>query len=341
LWLPSLWIQRIGVSTQVASGRIKLLLPVKQVMKTLSDLGNEIAKRIQVLDDARAKSAVSSWRKRDSLSPIQFLGASTGLNRARLDAILEGGEVADVFELRRDLEPNDLTAVARMAGRAPAPAETRKLIDLIRMEEKGDMSRLDALSRKASRALRSQKPFDQGSEIARWFRGEILGIDGGERVDPAAELEKLRVRIKNAELSSHVDAVSIWDKKRGPVVFFNTKGKHSQGNAGPRATLAHELCHMLLDRDGALPFAEVMGGSLPRHIEARARAFAAELLLPKDIAGAAFTEGKDPKTVVRRLREKYAVSKEIVAWQAKNSEQHLGADVEAFLRTLVSYPERF
>jgi hypothetical protein len=41
----------------------------------------------------------------------------------------------------------------------------------------------------------------------------------------------------------------------------------SDVNGAMRFTLAHELCHLLVDRKGSLPVAEVLGGATPNRPE--------------------------------------------------------------------------
>jgi Zn-dependent peptidase ImmA (M78 family) len=108
-----------------------------------------------------------------------------------------------------------------------------------------------------------------------------------------------------------------------------------------RATYAHELAHLLLDRTTALPLAEVIGGRAVGSTEERARAFAAQLLLPKEEAGRALASTTDPAQTVRSLQSRYGVSQEIIAWQARNSDVQLSAEVHAVLRSFVSRPWRF
>jgi Zn-dependent peptidase ImmA (M78 family) len=75
--------------------------------------------------------------------------------------------------------------------------------------------------------------------------------------------------------------------------------------------------------------------------EERARAFAAQLLLPKEEAGQAFASTTDPEHTVLTLQRRYGVSKEIVAWQARNSDIQLSAEVHSVLRRFVSRPRMF
>lgn len=75
--------------------------------------------------------------------------------------------------------------------------------------------------------------------------------------------------------------------------------------------------------------------------EARARAFAAEFLLPRRVAGARMAVTQDPPRTLRGLQASFGVSAEVVAWQARNGEVSLPPDVLQFLRTRVSRPDNF
>ena len=52
---------------------------------------------------------------------------------------------------------------------------------------------------------------------------------------------------------------------------------------GKRFTIGHELCHILFDRTRAQRIAHVSGSWAPPGIERRANAFAAYLLMPRDL----------------------------------------------------------
>jgi Zn-dependent peptidase ImmA (M78 family) len=206
---------------------------------------------------------------------------------------------------------------------------------------------LDALADEARSVLAELEDrfaHDQGRAVARWLR-ERLSIADASRVEPEAILQSWRVPIPTIELSPRdLDAISIWGPKHGPAVIINRNGRHARMN-GLRATLAHEVGHLIMDRRDALPVAEVMGGRISRLVEARARAFAAELLLPESVAGNAIIEPRTKKDlvgVVRRMSEWYGASLEIVAWQARNAHDgKLPPLTRTYLRSLVSNPEGF
>ncbi|HTQ43000.1 MAG TPA: ImmA/IrrE family metallo-endopeptidase [Polyangiaceae bacterium] len=143
------------------------------------------------------------------------------------------------------------------------------------------------------------------------------------------------MRVDEAHLDwPGLEAVACWGARRGPAILVNVRGTHSRGKSGRRSTLAHELCHLLVDRARALPLAEVLGGRAPLEAEQRANAFAAELVLPRAVAGAAL-RGADVKSSVASLERAYGASAQIIAWQAIRSGHPLSKAVVAHLRALV------
>jgi hypothetical protein len=99
-----------------------------------------------------------------------------------------------------------------------------------------------------------------------------------------------------------------------------------------------------MDRDSALPAAEVLGGRVSEVVEKRARAFAAEILMARSFAGAQFsplTTEDDADATMRLLARTFRVSNEVIAWQVRNSGSPLHADVRAYLRAVVTFPERY
>lgn len=68
---------------------------------------------------------------------------------------------------------------------------------------------------------------------------------------------------------------------RAPLVLLNENcARHADAEGKPmrsgiRFTLAHELCHLLIDRDSGSQLALVSGPWAPKAVEQRANAFAA------------------------------------------------------------------
>jgi Zn-dependent peptidase ImmA (M78 family) len=143
-------------------------------------------------------------------------------------------------------------------------------------------------------------------------------------VDPECILSGWGVQICEIELPDSaidLDAVAVWGPRHGPVVLMNTsEGARCSHEYGRRSTLAHEICHLLLDREHGLPMAEVLGGLTPESLEQRARAFAVEFLLPRSQAIAAMHGGGSVESILAGLKDKYQVSREVAAWQIVNAD---------------------
>lgn len=329
----------------VVAGEVKADIPFRSVVSTLGALGDELAKRLCDISDARAQAAVHAWESREEIALKDRLAIAIGVTAQRLEELSAGSTLADMFELSTQFEPNELVAAARMMGDALSPKHMKNVLARLRRVKPRASERLGQYTQAVKdmrEETRDAPPFDQGYALARWFRKEVLRIPDMERVDPEGFLTSQGVDVQRASLDTElIDAICVWGPRHGPSILLNSEGRHNSGAAGLRATLAHELCHVLADRDGALPFAEVLGGRVSRRVEARARAFAAELLAPIGEVGPAFASSSDPRQTMRALQRRYMVSQEVIAWQARNSGQTLPSATWEYLRTCVSRPGRF
>ena len=70
-------------------------------------------------------------------------------------------------------------------------------------------------------------------------------------------------------------------------VAVNRSFSHGDAAGVRRFSLAHELCHLLIDRDRAVSLAVASGPWAPLDLERRANAFAAAFLMPSELVGAA------------------------------------------------------
>jgi Zn-dependent peptidase ImmA (M78 family) len=80
---------------------------------------------------------------------------------------------------------------------------------------------------------------------------------------------------------------------------------------------------------------------MPEAVEVRARAFAAELLLPRALAAEAFRSSHGVEHARPIVASRFGISSEIFAWQVKNSGVHLDDREMVQLRRLVSRPSAF
>jgi len=91
-----------------------------------------------------------------------------------------------------------------------------------------------------------------------------------------------------------------------------------------RVNAAHELCHLLVDSRHGFSAVDVLGGRMPPRMEQRAKAFAAEFLLPNSEAGEIWREAGSPieidavRHVVTRLCAIYKVTDSVASWQLEH-----------------------
>lgn len=340
---PSVWLIREGNMCWVSTRSAAVLVPFRVVEEALRGFADAVISRLADIDE-RASAVRARWDARAHTTTGEFVAIATGLERGVLSQLQGDHDPASFWELNaNDFTVTELMAAARLAAALPT-TDTDKMLEAIRSAPRRDTSALDTLSTEALRQVPTGPewyPYDQGYLVAGWLRAQI-SADSQEAVDPEELLRQWDVQIQAIKLSTDaVDAVASWGPRHGPVVILNKSGAHNKSRQGSRATYAHEIAHLLLDRTTALPLAEVMGGRAVGSTEERARAFAAQLLLPKEEAGQALASTTDPERTVRSLQRHYGVSREIVAWQARNSDIQLSAEVHAVLRRFVSRPWRF
>ena len=123
-------------------------------------------------------------------------------------------------------------------------------------------------------------PGEQGSRLGE-AACELLGIDSKGWIDIHSILDAADIRITDVELSdTELRAVSIFGPTQRPHVLVNSNSRWAQSSAARRFTLAHELCHLILDREYGDELAIASGPWAPVGIEQRAKAFAAAFLMP-------------------------------------------------------------
>jgi len=252
--------------------------------------------------------------------------AATGWSAASLKRLAGGGSTPRIeraFGLQSGEESiaSPLAWAARMVG-PRNPKALRALFAPLLASPAGDASALEAWRKKCPPL--SGEPFEQGYELAKWLRDtSTLGPQQPFEID--GFLAALGVRVIDEPAPGlAADAICVWKLDRtGPVVVVNSRGPHAQGHRGRRATLCHELCHLLVDFGGrVLPMAEAKAAGAPASLEARCNAFAAELLIPREAASEYFRDvtlaGVEP--AVEYLAQHYRASRAIVAWQVLNSD---------------------
>lgn len=343
--IPPLWIIREGNLSWIASETKLVRAAHEEIRDTLVQLGDAIANRLSLApEDADPATLIKAWQNRGAIATSDKLRIATGLAPADLASLEAHTEPQDFWETGEDpLELNELIAVARMASTLPL-GEVATILEEVRKAPLIETPALDELSDSAQLLLEdtiTSPPYEQGHVVAEWLRSQIRTGETA-RVDPISLLGDWGIEVREVEINStQVDAFACWGERHGPAIILNPRGKHNRSKGGRSATLAHEIGHLLMDRSDALPLVEVIGGRTSPLVEARARAFSAELLLPRRIAGAKMAHERNPESSLKSLQSTFGVSQELVAWQARNSGVRLSSSIESFLRGKVSAPESF
>lgn len=325
--LPSLWLlpegKRVCVATQ---GRTRWL-PERDAVAPLEAFCTAIADRLGGVHHPRARAATAAWRerRRTDEDPVELFTGWSADELAGLGAWLPP----------RARPVGLVTALARAVRGAMSPSDLKRVLQAVHAGEPVAPARVPP----AFDGTLTGLPHEQGFALAQWLRAQLDA--GDERVDPQDLLKALGTRIVRLRLSSsrNIDALAAWVDRRHPVVILNEVGAHSRSKAGQRASLAHELCHLLVDAQDSLPLAEAIGGPMPREVEQRARAFAAEFLAPR--AAVASLHQGDAQATVKAAATRFGVSAEIAAWQLRNSGVALSNAERSRLKQLVSRPAGF
>lgn len=215
---------------------------------------------------------------------IERLGAAYGIDADRLwdepIVLAHGDGIAVLTSLEEYANVSDLVR-ARMIQAASA---AKDLVTLRRLlgEVGPPLPSLRAIDPQAP-------PFEQGADLAASLRS-ALGLGAGP-IPSMRDLVATRlpgIGVLHANLgTSGAAGLAFADAVRGPAIVLNAEGKN--GNAAVRRfSLAHELCHLLIDWNRAEPLAMVSGFLSDQALEReqRANAFAVRLLCPQS-----FVEG--------------------------------------------------
>ncbi|NCC37332.1 MAG: ImmA/IrrE family metallo-endopeptidase, partial [Chloroflexia bacterium] len=279
--------------------------------------------------------AQQRWAERHQRARAHYLNIVTGLETDELRALTGNLEANDQalsawFDepAAKDLgqHPGELLMAARMTASTLGPEQQRKLLCALKALPSVTTPGLDRLSAQAPSSLtHDEPPYVQGYQLAQWLRQQ-LAIPDDAPICPERYLKDWGVHLDRINMAAGIDAVAAWGARHGPAVLVNIDA-HSRASTenGLRTTLAHEICHLLIDRAEALPVAEVLGGQVPRWAEQRANAFAAELLLPRAQAARACREAADLIEAATHLERAFRVSRELTMNQINNSDigQHL------------------
>jgi len=324
IFLPDLMLVREGsfywLSCEGQSHRI----PFQTMVDLLEEWGGKLAEQIQGSSELRDQQALLLWEGRARIDERQFLQLRTGLQETELEELVINQDSNTFWELDAANNDSELMAAARLSGGILGIDAQRKILGMVRTIPRRETLSLDKLAVVAKQVLSTvdeAKPYKQGYQLAQWLR-EMEQNDGS--FDPESLIRRWGVLVQEVVIpNSAIDAVACWGPRHGPVIILNTGvGARPSTCNGRRSTLAHEICHLLVDREDSLPLAEVLGGVTSPWVEKRARAFAAELLLPRKLASTILPKGAstaDVDHILEQLPQKFGVSRKLAIHQLVNS----------------------
>ena len=147
----------------------------------------------------------------------------------------------------------------------------------------GDSVPMASRCRAAPTGDPDDSPWQQGYALAEELQNDLDGCVDHERVDVEAILERLGVDVAEASLSDRsIQGVAIAGPRHRSGIVWNRNNHFNADSRGLRFTLAHELCHLLFDRNVGQRLAVASGPRAPPSLERRANAFAAMLLMPTE-----------------------------------------------------------
>ncbi len=187
--------------------------------------------------------------------------------------------------IENSLFVEELSPIKLMFG-AVSPRIDRKDVEIIlRWLEnalKSSRNEIDFNITSGSRINFSVSPAEDGYGLAENFLDEI-----GKEVDTITDIDVIykdfNIHQQTIELNdTNIRAITVVLRDLQPMVAVNLNCRFNQGYEGFRFTLAHELCHILHDRQHGRSLAIVSGPWAAIELEKRANAFAAMLLMPRD-----------------------------------------------------------
>lgn len=253
-------------------------------MAWLAGLGNRssqvaraVTETLSSVDERIRQSIISTRRS----TPLVVVGSAYA--RLLYGAVSPATDLSDVLLLTRSIVENYVDDAASWLSGLDLPLDVAEISQL--------------------------SPGEQGSRLGE-KACELLCGDSADWIDVESVVSRLDIAVSEIELSDvEVRAVSVFGPTQRPHVFRNARTRWGQTSAVNRFTLAHELCHLLLDREYGDELAIATGPWAPLAIEQRANAFAAAFLMPtwllRDALIGETARADDPdtiKSVSARLR---------------------------------------
>jgi len=345
--LPPLWFIRQGDRMLVETRSALRSVTFEDARAALRRAGDDIATHLQATRDDRWSDLLKAWRTRDQGDPTILLAWAASLDRNVAEAFAREGVLAAPHDVAEAANDNDeLRIAARMASALPQE-QIRQIIALVKSFEKCAAQPLNDLGIEVrayiAKSSADRRPFEQGEAAAHFVR-TYLKLSTEDMVDVFSVVDDLGVSLHPESVEpSTLFALAVWGPRHGPAVLLNELAMpypaqiDFRDNWLARVTLAHELCHLLLDQEHTLTAVEVLHSRMPLDIERRAKAFAGEFLLPGSVAADIWKKAKSPRSLIELetlagdLSREYGVTKNVAAWKLEHGLNKIDVDLRVLL----------
>jgi hypothetical protein len=352
--LPHFWMLREGDRMICDTGRESWRLPFFAVAAELAAAGDLIADHLMRVAPEKWDRVVDAWKRRDEIGDIDLVAWSAGVEPEVAEELIDRGAIkapASFSDAANDDDP--LLIAARMAGELPTDQIVR-IIEIARNFGGHVAQGLDELSGFCLDVLgslpRTMLAYGQGETVARELR-RYRGIDTRDPIDIFDFAASIGIEIRSDAVEPHsFDGLAIAGQHHGPGAFINAASRRLgkepgdlARNGGARVTLAHELCHLLVDREHSLSAVEVLHSRMPAGVESRARAFAGEFLLPTSAASYYWQVAGSPldtdrlQAVLQELVDGFGVTFSVAAWKVEHGAEQDRHVLRAALDTVAPY----
>ncbi|MPZ32825.1 MAG: ImmA/IrrE family metallo-endopeptidase [Rhodospirillales bacterium] len=345
--LPPLWLLRAGEYLIVETPDTASRISFRQARDALVAIGDSIAHRLSTSTTRKWTLLIDAWRRRDEGDPATLVAWSTNLSRDVASKFISEGMLESVSNVAEVANDNDeLRIAARMASALPSE-NIRQIIRHVQSFSKHSAPALDQLAKQVrshiDEAFSNHRAHEQGEAAATELR-QRLDLASVQTVDVFSLVEQLGVELHVQSVDPPtLDGIAVWGNRYGPAVLVNERSARLRwqgdlrNNGAARITLAHELCHLLLDREHTLSAVDVLKSFMPLDVERRAKSFAGEFLLPARVAAGSWnrlghpSSAKDVKPFLARLSKRYGVTLSVAAWKLEHGLIRDGIDLSPVL----------
>ena len=335
--LPALiWMRSGNTVWLVQSKNHPVRLDFQAARHDLEHMGDLLSACFEKQPASQTRSLVESWKNRDSLLCTEYIRYRCPLPPGQMKILESRFGPQPIPADPYDDEPV-FFAAARMARHHLTIDTIASLWNRLHQVEPllpgSALQNLSAKSMTFFNTCKNMRAYEQGYALARWLRTEMNVPEG--IFDVESLLRQIEVTIEGFHFGSEaIDAIACWGSIQPLILLNGDPESRAKTPHGRRSTLAHELCHLLIDRDAAFPVAEVLGGEVDVVAERRANAFAAELLLPQIDVKTVYSASADMGQCLSELCHRNGVGKQLAAWQILNSGIPLSEDEIIRLRQI-------